>query len=104
MGRGVMGVSCLSCVAKPCGQASGGGPRRRYPKASKCGSRTKGRKGISAVPNVQNIRPRIQSIPTPHSLWPPLLQTRVNTLNGELGEVFKRWYPDMQVEELAEAA
>jgi len=33
-----------------------------------------------------------------------LLQTRVKTLNGELGEVFKRWYPDMQVEELAEAA
>jgi hypothetical protein len=33
-----------------------------------------------------------------------LLQTCVKTLNGELGEVFKRWYPDMQVEELAEAA
>ena len=33
-----------------------------------------------------------------------LLQTRVKTLNGELGAVFKRWYPDMQVEELAEAA
>ena len=33
-----------------------------------------------------------------------LLQTRVKTLNGELGEVFKRWDPDMQVEELAEAA
>ena len=33
-----------------------------------------------------------------------LLQTRVKTLNGELGEVFKRWYPDIQVEELAEAA
>ena len=33
-----------------------------------------------------------------------LLQTRVKTLNGELGEVFKRWYPDMQVEELAGAA
>jgi hypothetical protein len=33
-----------------------------------------------------------------------LLQTRVKTLNGELGEVFKRWYPEMQVEELAEAA
>jgi hypothetical protein len=33
-----------------------------------------------------------------------LLQTRVKTLNGELGEMFKRWYPDMQVEELAEAA
>jgi hypothetical protein len=33
-----------------------------------------------------------------------LLQTRVKTLNGELGEAFKRWYPDMQVEELAEAA
>ena len=33
-----------------------------------------------------------------------LLQTRVKTLNGELGEVFKRWYPDMQVEERAEAA
>src|SRR6266446_1614285 len=33
-----------------------------------------------------------------------LLQTRVKTLNGELGEVFKRWYADMQVEERAEAA
>jgi hypothetical protein len=33
-----------------------------------------------------------------------LLQTRVKTLNGELAGVFKRWYPDMQVEELAEAA
>jgi hypothetical protein len=27
-----------------------------------------------------------------------LLQTRVKTLNGELGAVFKRCYPDMQVE------
>ena len=34
----------------------------------------------------------------------PQLQTRVKTLNGELGSMFKRWYPDMQVEELAEAA
>jgi hypothetical protein len=33
-----------------------------------------------------------------------LLQTRVKTLNGALGAVFKRWYPDMQVEELAEVA
>jgi hypothetical protein len=33
-----------------------------------------------------------------------LLQTRVKTLNHELGIVFKQWYPDMQVEELAEAA
>ena len=33
-----------------------------------------------------------------------LLQTRVKTLNGELGAVFKRWYPDLEVEELAEAA
>jgi len=33
-----------------------------------------------------------------------LLQTRVKTLNRELGSVFKHWYPDMQVEELAEAA
>jgi hypothetical protein len=33
-----------------------------------------------------------------------LLQTRVKTLNHELGAVFKQWYPDMQVEELAEAA
>ena len=33
-----------------------------------------------------------------------LLQTRVKTLNRELESVFKRWYPDMQVEELAEAA
>jgi hypothetical protein len=28
-----------------------------------------------------------------------LLQTRVKTLNGELGAVFKRWYPDLQLEE-----
>jgi hypothetical protein len=33
-----------------------------------------------------------------------LLHTRVKTLNRERGSVFKRWYPDMQVEELAEAA
>jgi hypothetical protein len=33
-----------------------------------------------------------------------LLQTRVKILNRELGAVFKRWYPDMEVEELAEAA
>src|SRR5713101_737219 len=33
-----------------------------------------------------------------------LLQTRVKTLNHELGSVFKRWYPDMEVEELPDAA
>src|SRR5713101_4287611 len=33
-----------------------------------------------------------------------LLQTRVKTLNRELESVFKRWYPDMQVEELPDAA
>jgi hypothetical protein len=33
-----------------------------------------------------------------------LLQTRVQTWNRELGAVCKRWYPDMEVEELAEAA
>ena len=33
-----------------------------------------------------------------------LLQTRVKTLNGELGTVFKRWYPDMDVEEMPDAA
>src|SRR5215468_3351252 len=35
-----------------------------------------------------------------------LLQTRVRTLNGELGAIFKRWYPDMdlEVEEIAVAA
>jgi hypothetical protein len=27
-----------------------------------------------------------------------LLQTRVKTLNGELGTIFKRWYPDMDLE------
>jgi hypothetical protein len=27
-----------------------------------------------------------------------LLQTRVRTLNGELGAIFKRWYPDMDFE------
>jgi hypothetical protein len=33
-----------------------------------------------------------------------LLQARVKTLNRELGSVFKRWYPDIDVEELDEAA
>ena len=35
-----------------------------------------------------------------------LLQTRVRTLNGELGAIFKRWYPDMdlEVEEIPIAA
>jgi len=35
-----------------------------------------------------------------------LLQTRVKTLDGEVGAVFKRWYPDMdlEVEEIPAAA
>jgi hypothetical protein len=33
-----------------------------------------------------------------------LLQTRIKALNRELGSVFKRWYPDMQVEEVPDAA
>src|SRR2546428_11125065 len=33
-----------------------------------------------------------------------LLQTRVKTLNRELGSVFKQWYPDMEVEEMPDAA
>jgi hypothetical protein len=35
-----------------------------------------------------------------------LLQTRLRTLNGELGAIFKRWYPDMdlEVEEIPVAA
>jgi len=40
----------------------------------------------------------------PELLWTKrgahlLLQTRVNTLNRELGAVFQRWYPDLQLEE-----
>jgi hypothetical protein len=27
-----------------------------------------------------------------------LLQTRVKTLDGELGAIFKRWYPDIDIE------
>jgi hypothetical protein len=33
-----------------------------------------------------------------------LLQTRVKTLNQELAAVFRRWYPDLQVEEESLAA
>jgi hypothetical protein len=33
-----------------------------------------------------------------------LLQTRVKTLNGELGAVFRQWYPDLQLEEEPKAA
>jgi len=32
------------------------------------------------------------------------LQMRIKTLNRELGSVFKRWYPDIEVEELDDAA
>jgi hypothetical protein len=27
-----------------------------------------------------------------------LLQTRMRTLDGELGAIFKRWYPDIDIE------
>ena len=33
-----------------------------------------------------------------------LLQTRVKSRNRALGSVFKRWYPDIDVEDLDEAA
>jgi hypothetical protein len=33
-----------------------------------------------------------------------LLRTRLKTLNQELGTVFQRWYPDLEVEELPDAA
>ena len=33
---------------------------------------------------------------------PLLLQTRVQTLNGDLSVMFKRWYPDMDIEVEAE--
>src|SRR6266545_7495847 len=33
-----------------------------------------------------------------------LLQTRVKTLNRALGSLFKQWYPDMEVEEVPDAA
>jgi hypothetical protein len=33
-----------------------------------------------------------------------LLQTRVKTLNGELGAVFMRWYPDLRLEDEPQAA
>jgi hypothetical protein len=35
-----------------------------------------------------------------------LIQTRVRTLNGELADIFKRWYPDldMKAEEIPIAA
>src|SRR4029450_10583541 len=71
MASGAMEVSCLSCVAKPYELASGGAQRRHCPKASKCGSRTKGPKGVGEVPNSRNIKRRIQSIPTRRSLLLP---------------------------------
>jgi len=32
-----------------------------------------------------------------HGAQTPPLQTRVKTLNGELGAVFQHWYPDLQL-------
>src|SRR5712691_10855861 len=57
MGRGGMGVSCVSCAAKPCGRASADDRKRPCAKVSKYGSRIKGRNGISAVPK----RPKYQA-------------------------------------------
>jgi hypothetical protein len=37
-----------------------------------------------------------ETLPKEGAHW--LLQTRVRTLNGELGAIFKRWYPDMDIE------
>jgi hypothetical protein len=39
-------------------------------------------------------------------MWRKVFQTRVRTLNGEPGAIFKRWYPDMdlEVEEIPVAA
>src|SRR5262245_54080783 len=70
MGRGGMGISCLSYGVQPCATANEDAQRRRYPKASKCDARIKGRNGISAVATDQGIKRPIQNIPTPHSLWP----------------------------------
>src|SRR4029453_8677477 len=70
MGSGGMGISCLSCVVKPCAPANEDAQSRRYPKASKCGSRTKDHNGISEAPNDQNLKRLIESIPTPPSLLP----------------------------------
>ena len=61
----------MSCVAKPYALASEDDQRRRCPKASKCGSRTKAHNGISEAPNGLDIKRRIQNILTPHSLWLP---------------------------------
>src|SRR5262245_31510685 len=57
MARGAMGVSYLSCVAKPYALANEDDQRRRCPKASKCGSRIKDHKGISAVANDPSTKP-----------------------------------------------
>src|SRR5262244_269214 len=48
-----------------------GHPKKTLPKASKCGSRIKDHKGISAGANAPSIKPRIQNIPTRPSLLPP---------------------------------
>src|SRR4030095_12736569 len=70
MGRGGMGVSCLNSVVKPSTPANEDDQGRRCPKASKCGSRIKAHKSISAGPNGRNTKHHIQSILTPHNLWP----------------------------------
>src|SRR6266446_562616 len=59
----------LECgVAKPCVTANEDDPRRRCPKASKYGSRTKDHKGINEGANGRNIKRHTQSIQTLPSL------------------------------------
>jgi hypothetical protein len=48
-----------------------GRPKKTLRKGVKVRLKNKGSQSISAVPNGPNIKPRIQSIPTPHSLWTP---------------------------------
>ena len=43
-------------------------------------------------------------IPAMHGTQTPLLQTRIKMLNGRLGAVFQRWYPERRLEQESQAA
>jgi len=49
------------------------------------------KKELCCLDHAWSIRPR-------NPIRALLLQRRVKTLDGELGVIFKRWYPDMDLE------
>ena len=85
--------------------ANNGNVIPEYGERSRCGEALA--TGVGEAPVNQVVRKRCcKQQPRPWSKRgaPLLWQPRVKTLNGDLGSVFKRWYPEIQLEAAIQAA